>query len=137
MAATKKPKSRSDESPEFQAVIKETVALLLGGYSHARFENVVNGFPVETRAVAPEGVPYSAWQIIEHMRRVQRHMLVFTAYYVRHSDSKTLTVPKWPPAYWVREASPPDVMLGKEQLPKSSRIVKHSKIFFFRRHQLR
>ena len=108
MAAPKKRKNRYDESPEFQAVIKETVALLLGGYSHARFENVVNGFPVEARAVAPEGMPYSAWQIIEHMRRVQRHMLVFTAYYVRHSDSKTLTVPKWPPAYWVREASPPD-----------------------------
>jgi hypothetical protein len=34
MVATKKPKSRSDESPEFQAVIKETVALLLGGYTH-------------------------------------------------------------------------------------------------------
>jgi hypothetical protein len=108
MGTTNKSAGRPSEGPEFRAVIKEVAALLLGGYSHARFEKAVKAFPVEARGIALEGVPHSAWQIIEHMRRAQQHMLDFTSYHVDRPSPKVLKEPKWPRDYWTREACPPD-----------------------------
>jgi hypothetical protein len=54
---------------------KEIKALLRGGYSHARFEKVMQEFPIDLRGVVVEGLPYSAWQVLEHMRIAQRSML--------------------------------------------------------------
>jgi DinB superfamily len=108
MAATRKSVRKSSEVPEFRAVLNEVAALLLGGYSHAHFEKAVKAFPVEARGIAPEGVPYTAWQLVEHMRRAQRHMLDFTEHYVRPSGSQSLKEPKWPRDYWTKETCPPD-----------------------------
>lgn len=108
MAITRRSASKSSENSEFQAVLKEIAALLLGGYSHVRFERAVKDFPVEARGVVPDGVPYSAWQLIEHMRRAQRYMLDFTSHYVEPSGSKSMKEPKWPRDYWTSKACPPD-----------------------------
>ena len=58
---------------------RQLVALLEGGQAHATFEDAVEDFPVELRGVVPEGLPYSAWQILEHMRIAQRDILDFSA----------------------------------------------------------
>jgi hypothetical protein len=60
-------------------VKKQLIALIDGGQAHATFEDAVDGFPEELRGAVVAGVPYSAWQILEHMRIAQHDILDFCA----------------------------------------------------------
>ena len=84
------------------ALRNELQALLEGGQAHATFDDAVTGFPESLRGIVPEGLPYSAWQILEHIRIAQRDILDFS----RNSDGgyKELA---WPEAYWPKSAMPP------------------------------
>ncbi|MDR3568889.1 MAG: DinB family protein [Syntrophobacteraceae bacterium] len=56
---------------------QEISALLRGGNAHLDFEEVVSDFPVtHINAKAPQ-VPYSFWQMVEHMRIAQWDILEF------------------------------------------------------------
>ncbi len=59
-------------------------------------------FPAKLRGVLPEGLPYSAWQIVEHMRIAQRDILDFS----RNQDG-TYQPRKWPDSYWPDSPEPP------------------------------
>jgi hypothetical protein len=83
-------------------VRKQLVALLDGGQAHATFEEAVKNFPAELRGVVPEKLPYSAWQLIEHLRITQRDILDFSA--PRTGGYHSL---KWPEEYWPKEPKPP------------------------------
>jgi hypothetical protein len=98
---------------------REIKALLRGGYSHARFEKVMQEFPIDLRGVVVDGLPYSAWQVLEHMRIAQRSML---DYALQHLIDITEGSPKqlrWPRDYWVRQHTPP----GNESWEQSVRSV--------------
>jgi hypothetical protein len=82
---------------------KQLAALLDGGQAHATFEDAVKDFPAELRGVVPEGLPYSAWQILEHIRTAQRDILNFSA-----PPTGGYHPMKWPEDYWPKEAAPPD-----------------------------
>ncbi len=84
------------------AVRAELSALVHGGGAHATFEEAVKDFPVEFRGTVPENLPYSAWQIVEHIRIAQQDMLEFS----KNSDGK-YTEKKWPDDYWPKTAAPP------------------------------
>jgi hypothetical protein len=45
--------------------------------AHVGFDTVVEEFPPELRGRRPQGLPYSAWELLEHMRRTQRDILDF------------------------------------------------------------
>ncbi len=45
--------------------------------AHVGFDAVIDGIPPELRGAQPEGLPYSSWQLLEHMRRTQRDILDF------------------------------------------------------------
>jgi hypothetical protein len=81
---------------------KELLALLRGGQAHANFEDVVKDFPAEYRGTVPEGLPYSAWQILEHIRIAQRDILDFSA-----PPTGGYQPMEWPEAYWPESAKPP------------------------------
>ncbi|MGA7157012.1 MAG: DinB family protein [Acidobacteriaceae bacterium] len=81
---------------------KELKALLDGGQAHAKFDDAVKDFPAKLRGVAPEGLPYSAWQILEHIRIAQRDILDFS----RNTDGN-YKEQRWPDAYWPDAAEPP------------------------------
>ncbi|MDE1175442.1 MAG: DinB family protein [Edaphobacter sp.] len=84
--------------PELQ---KELLALLRGGQAHASFEDAVKDFPKEKRGVVPEGLPYSAWQIVEHIRITQRDILDFSS-----PPTGGYQPMEWPKGYWPETAVP-------------------------------
>jgi hypothetical protein len=81
----------------------ELEMLLDGGQAHATFAAAVADFPSQLRGVVPEDLPYSAWQIVEHMRIAQRDILDFS----RNSDGLYVSR-KWPDSYWPDSPEPPN-----------------------------
>ena len=85
-----------------QELVKQLVAMLRGGQAHADFDKAMADFPVELRGRVPEGLPYSAWQLLEHMRITQRDILNFSA-----PPSGGYQPIEWPEAYWPKSPEPP------------------------------
>jgi len=84
-------------------LITQLLALLDGGQAHATFDAAVKDFPVADRAKVPAGLPYSAWQILEHLRFTQRDILDFSA-----PPTGGYKHQAWPEAYWPKSPEPPD-----------------------------
>ena len=85
-----------------QELTHQLSALLRGGQAHASFDDVVADMPVTLRGVVPEGLPYSAWQLIEHMRIAQRDILSFSA-----PPTGGYHPMRWPEDYWPKSPEPP------------------------------
>jgi hypothetical protein len=85
-----------------QSVKEQLVKLLDGSQAHATFEDAVADFPVALRGVVPTGLPYSAWQIVEHIRIAQHDILAFSD----NADGSYKPM-KWPQDYWPKESAPP------------------------------
>jgi len=81
---------------------KQLIALLRGGQAHVAFEDVINDFPGEYRGKVPGGLPYSAWQVLEHLRIAQRDILEFSA-----PPTGGYQPIEWPAGYWPETAEPP------------------------------
>jgi len=81
---------------------RQLAALLDGGEAHATFEEAVADLPKELRGVVPEGLPYSAWQLLEHLRITLRDILNFSA-----PPTGGYHALKWPEEYWPKETVPP------------------------------
>lgn len=88
------------ESPE-HSIREHVLALLQGGNAHATLEDAVSKFPSKLRGVKPDGLPYSAWQLLEHIRIAQWDILEFS------SNPKHVS-PKWPDGYWPTAEAVPD-----------------------------
>jgi hypothetical protein len=87
-----------------RALREHLLDLLRGGGAHVKFEEVVNDFPVRLLNGRAAGVPYTPWQLLEHMRIAQWDILEF-------SRSDKHVSPKWPDEYWpdkTKEASEDD-----------------------------
>ena len=81
---------------------KQLVALLRGGQAHAGFEAAIKDFPPELQGKVPDGLPYSAWQLLEHLRIAQRDILNFSA-----PPTGGYHPLEWPKDYWPESAAPP------------------------------
>lgn len=68
--------------------------------AHVGFEAVIEGIPPEVCGAQPRGLPYSAWQLLEHLRLCQRDILEFC----RNPD---YVDPKSMADYWPASAAPP------------------------------
>ncbi|MFO0981027.1 MAG: DinB family protein [Planctomycetota bacterium] len=68
--------------------------------AHVGFDAALADFPVKLRGAQHERIPYSAWQLLEHLRIAQRDMLD----YCRDPEHVS---PAWPQEYWPTEAAPP------------------------------
>lgn len=93
------------------SVQSELLKMLDGGQAHATFEQAVDGFPAELRGVVPKGLPYSAWQIVEHIRVAQQDILEFST----NEDGKYKPM-KWPDDYWPKAAEPPSASAWDEAI---------------------
>lgn len=83
-------------------LITQLLALLRGGQAHATLEQAVKDFPPAHYATVPENLPYSAWQLLEHLRFTQRDILDFSA-----PPTGGYHGHKWPDAYWPKSPEPP------------------------------
>jgi hypothetical protein len=68
--------------------------------AHAGFERVVGGIPPDFRGRVPDGLPYSPWQLLEHIRLTQEDILDFS----RNPDYAER---RWPDDYWPDSPEPP------------------------------
>ena len=93
------------------ALTKELVALLDGGQAHATLADAVKDFPEKLMGTVPEGLPYSAWQLLEHLRIAQRDILDFCA-----PPEGGYQPMEWPKAYWPEKAEPPSAGAWKASL---------------------
>ncbi len=83
------------------ALREQLIALLHGGHAHVTFEKAVEGFPAERAGERPAGSPYSAWELLEHLRIAQNDIL-------RFSQSADHVSPEWPKGYWPGGPAPAD-----------------------------
>jgi len=81
------------------ALRKNVLELLKGKSAHVDFDAAVSKFPLKRVGEKPEGLPYSAWQLLEHMRIAQWDILEF-------SRNPKHVSPPWPEGYWPRSESP-------------------------------
>jgi uncharacterized damage-inducible protein DinB len=83
-----------------EAALREHLVKLLDWEdAHAGFEKAVANIPPKDRGRQPTGVPYSAWQILEHLRRTQHDILDFCV----NPEYEEL---KWPEDYWPEATTP-------------------------------
>jgi len=78
---------------------RHVLTLLTARQAHCTFEEAVAEMPLDKRGKRPEELPYSVWELVEHVRFAQRDILD----YCRDSEYKA---PDWPDAYWPDSKGP-------------------------------
>lgn len=68
--------------------------------AHATFDDAVKDIPAAARGKVPDHLPYSAWQLLEHLRITQKDILDFCV-------DPNYQEMKWPDDYWPSSAAPP------------------------------
>ncbi|OUJ75145.1 DinB family protein [Hymenobacter crusticola] len=76
-----------------ESLVKELIQLLEGGNAHVSFEEACADIPLELLNKPADGLPYTIWQLAEHVRIAQWDILEFCNNPVHES-------PKWPDEYW-------------------------------------
>lgn len=77
--------------------------------AHAGFEKALEGIPAKLRGMAPDRLPYTPWQLLEHLRLTQRDILEFCR-------NPGYTEPEWPRDYWPASAAPPTEKAWRESI---------------------
>jgi uncharacterized damage-inducible protein DinB len=68
--------------------------------AHASFDKIVSNLPPKLRGQVSAGLPYSPWQLLEHLRITQRDILDFCV-------NASYKERDWPDDYWPRTKAPP------------------------------
>lgn len=76
-----------------KALREHVLYLLRGEGAHMGFDDFVDDFPPGLCSRKIKGVPYTPWQVLEHMRIAQWDILEFSR------DEKHVS-PKFPSGYW-------------------------------------
>jgi DinB superfamily len=85
------------------------VDLLSGRNAHIDWKAAFSGIPIKLRGVRPARTPYSAWELLEHMRIAQWDILEFSR------DPKHVS-PDWPAGCWPKHPSPPNAKAWEKSL---------------------
>jgi len=93
-----------------QSDLREQLIILLSWQdAHVSFDDAVKDIPTELQGVQPAGLPYSPWQLLEHIRLAQRDILDFCRDAAYES-------PKWPDNYWPESNNPPSPEAWEESI---------------------
>jgi hypothetical protein len=92
--------------------IRPVIARLLDWEdAHAGFDKVVGGLPRKLRGQVPPGLPYSPWQLLEHIRLTQQDILEFCL----NPDYEERN---WPDDYWPKNPSPSSATAWDESVAR-------------------
>jgi len=92
------------QNPADDSLRKHVLYLLRGGGAHMSFDEFVNSFPADLCNRQVEGLPYTPWQVLEHMRLAQSDILEFS----RDPDHLS---PEFPKGYWPQADDPGTAVL--------------------------
>ena len=81
------------------SIRKHVLYLLRGGGAHLSFDDLVGSFPADLCNRHIDGLPYTPWQVLEHMRLAQWDILEFS----RDADHVS---PEFPKGYWPKQDEP-------------------------------
>jgi DinB family protein len=82
------------------SIREHLVKLLSWEDAHVGFDAAVADLPAKLRGIAPAGLPYSPWQLMEHLRITQHDILDFC----RNPGYREMS---WPDDYWPKPPAPP------------------------------
>lgn len=82
------------------ALRQHLLNLLQGRGAHLDLNAALEAWPPGARGAVPEGLPYSPWQLLEHLRLAQADILDFCT-------NPGYEQPDWPEDYWPEDAAPP------------------------------
>jgi len=85
-----------------------------GGNAFKKIEDILHEVPYEKIGLVPPGLPYSFWQVFDHIRIAQKDILDFS----KGPDYKSI---QWPDDYW-----------SKNPAPGSEEIWENAKADFFK-----
>lgn len=88
---------------------KHLLDLLSFEGAHVGFDEAVRGLTPALRGKKIKGAPYTAWQLVEHMRIAQSDILEFSR------DAKHVS-PKWPEGYWPKSDGPSSEAAWKKSI---------------------
>ena len=91
-----------------ETIRKQLTELLRERHAHLKFEDSVENLPAELRSVKATNLPYSIWQLVEHIRITQWDIVQFCQFATHKS-------PEWPKGYWVKNPE----MVGDDQWQRS------------------
>ena len=94
-----------------QSLRDHVLYVLRGEGAHISFDDLVADFPVEKCGERVEGLPYTAWQVLEHIRIAQWDILEFSR------DGKHVS-PKWPEGYWPKPGDTGNEALWNQTVEK-------------------
>ena len=122
------------ERPVNEKALREHLVNLLSGRgAHVDWKALFSGIPPKLRGVRPGGLPYSLWELLEHMRIAQWDILEF-------SRNPRHVSPPWPEGYWPATEAPPsekawlDAMGEfKKDLRAVQQLVGNSKTVLYRK----
>jgi uncharacterized damage-inducible protein DinB len=86
-------------STETNGIVKELTSLLKKGNAHSSFDDAIKDISFDDLSKKPNNLPYSIWQLTEHIRITQNDILEF-------STNKNYAALNWPDDYWPKEAAP-------------------------------
>ncbi|GAB3638215.1 DinB family protein [Hymenobacter arcticus] len=75
------------------ALVAELIALLDGGNAHVPLAQAVADLPAPLRNQVVPGLPYTIWQLVEHVRIAQHDIVEFCL-------NPAHVSPEWPAGYW-------------------------------------
>jgi hypothetical protein len=105
------------KDPHGKQLREHVLYLLNGGGAHARFDDVIKDMPEDLRGAKANGLPHSAWMLLEHLRLAQWDILEFS----RNSKHKS---PVWPKGYWPKTEAPPSTAAWNKSVQQFRKDLK-------------
>jgi DinB superfamily len=100
---------RAEDLVKEKPLREHLLNLLSGRGAHVDWKAAFRGIPPKLWGVRPSGLPYSVWELLEHMRIAQWDILEFSR------DAKHVS-PDWPAGYWPAAQAPPNAKAWDKSL---------------------
>ncbi len=132
-SGTKRRGHQAGAAANIKVLRAHLVSLLKGGAAHVHFDDAISGFPPARRGAYVQGLPHTAWQLIEHVRIAQWDILEF-------SRNPRHVSPESSDEYWPKSPLPRDdaawkksVASFKKDLQAMIRLIENPRTDLFAR----